>query len=361
MIHDNYADARTAFLDEAKHRSAVLTEYVFEGSKGTQGETLAMDVAVMGNPRAPKAMLIVSGEHGLEGLPGSGAQLELLRKAPADLGEIKIVLAHAVNPWGVSYGSRANEENVDVNRNFVDFSVPYQRNVSYDATFPALCPDVWTDDTLERAGEIGRQILEEHGARFLLDGVTAGQRHEPTGTNYGGVEPSWTRRTLEAVVEENLAGCEKVGYVDWHTGFGAYSEPFHLCTHPAGSEALEQAAKWWGREAVTSNSEAFQGADGALPNWQGMFAMALPALLPHSAVAGSIVEFGTFPNTEVRTAIMIDRFLRFGRANESSVSTEELREHMLNAFTPRDPVWRTTILERSLDVHLKALNGLAAW
>src|SRR3546814_5391864 len=120
-----------------------------------------------------------------------------------------------------------------------------------------------------------QRVLEEHGARFGLTGGTGGQRQEPTGTNYGGTAPSWTRRTLEAVIAEHLAECQKVGYVDWHTGFGDYGEPFFLCTHPAESVAIEQAAKWWGREAVTSHESAFQGANGSLPKWQGMFAMAL--------------------------------------------------------------------------------------
>ena len=102
-------------------------------------------------------------------------------------------------------------------------------------------------------------------------------------------------------------------------------------------------------------------APAAGPQWQGMFSMALPSLIPNAAVAGSVIEFGTFPNAQVRASIMIDRFLRFGRSNRSSVSTETLREQMLGAFAPRDPAWRTAILERSLDVHRKALDGLAAW
>src|SRR3546814_12128230 len=78
-----------------------------------------------------------------------------------------------------------------------------------------------------------------------------------------------------------------------------------------------------------------------------MFAMALPELLPDAEVAGSVIEFGTFPNTEVRTAIMIDRFLRFGRENRSAASHEELRARMLNGFVPRDPAWRANVVERS--------------
>lgn len=361
MIYESYKDARAAFLQAARDRSAAISEHTLSGAKGREGEVLAMDVAVIGESAAPKALLVVSGEHGLEGLPGSGAQLDLLLRMPDPPKDTKIVLVHALNPWGVSHGSRGNEDNIDVNRNFVDFDVPYVRNVAYDEIFPFMCPQDWTDDAVDRAAANGKRVQDEHGGAFLLTGMTGGQRHEPTGTNYGGSGPSWTRRTLEQIVAQHLASSEKVAFVDWHSGFGAYGELFHLCTHAEGSEALDRVATWWGREAVTSNATAFQGAGGALPNWQGMFATFLPGLIPNAAVAGSVIEFGTFPNTEVRSAIMIDRFLRFGRENRSSVSRDELRSRMLTGFAPVDPAWRSAILTRAFEAHQKALEGLAAW
>lgn len=81
MIYDSYADARAALLQAAKDRSATLAEHTFHGAKGRLGEPPAIDVAVVGDPGDPKALLIVSGTHGLEGLPGSGAELELPLRA----------------------------------------------------------------------------------------------------------------------------------------------------------------------------------------------------------------------------------------------------------------------------------------
>ena len=49
MIYDSYNDARAAFLRAARDRSAALTEHLFQGDKGLQGEALAMDVAVVGH------------------------------------------------------------------------------------------------------------------------------------------------------------------------------------------------------------------------------------------------------------------------------------------------------------------------
>src|SRR3546814_12531246 len=80
--------------------------------------------------------------------------------------------------------------------------------------FPILCPEVWTDDVLERTLAQSQRVLEEHGARFVLTGGTGGQRQEPTGTNYGGTAPSWTRRPLAAVLAEHLAQCQKGGAGD---------------------------------------------------------------------------------------------------------------------------------------------------
>src|SRR3546814_12637107 len=163
MIHDTYADSRAAFLEAARDRSATLSEHILSGAKGALGETLAMDVAVVGDARAPKALLIVSGEHGLEGAPGSAAQRAVLQQLPAPPADMKIVLVHALNPWGFSHRSRANEENIDVNRNFVDFGQPYEHSVEYDAMFPILCPEVWTDDVIERTLAQSQRVLEEPG------------------------------------------------------------------------------------------------------------------------------------------------------------------------------------------------------
>jgi hypothetical protein len=361
LIHESYKDARAAFLQAAHDRSVAISEHPLSGAQGREGEVLAMDVAVVGEPAAPKALLVVSGEHGLEGLPGSGAQLDLLLHMPDPPKDTKVVLVHALNPWGFSHGSRTNEDNVDVNRNFVNFDVPYVRNLAFDEIFPFMCPQDWTDDALDHAAAQTKRVLDEHGGAFVLTGTTGGQRHEPTGTNYGGAGPSWTRRTLEQIVAENLASCEKVAFVDWHSGFGEHGELFHLCTHAEGSAPLDRVATWWGREAVTRNATAFQGAGGAVPNWQGMFATFLPGLIPNAEVAGSVIEFGTFPNAQVRAAIMIDRFLRFGRTNRSSLSRDALRQQMVTAFAPADAAWRAAVLARASDAHQKALEGLAAW
>src|SRR5665213_911353 len=66
-------------------------------------------------------------------ISGSGVQHGLLREGLAKRVPkgAKIVLLHAVNPFGFSWDRRVNEDNADVNRNFVDFGSP-PHNPAYD-------------------------------------------------------------------------------------------------------------------------------------------------------------------------------------------------------------------------------------
>ena len=45
---------------------------------------------------------------------------------------LSIVLLHASNPYGFAWGRRVNEDNVDLNRNFVDFDAPLPENPGYN-------------------------------------------------------------------------------------------------------------------------------------------------------------------------------------------------------------------------------------
>ena len=85
-----------------------------------------MDVARDG-PRNAKALLVVSSAcHGVEGFCGSGVQVALLEdadwhRAAPDAG-VAVLYVHGLNPWGFSWWRRTTHENVDLNRNFRDFS-----------------------------------------------------------------------------------------------------------------------------------------------------------------------------------------------------------------------------------------------
>ena len=78
---------------------------------------------------------MIAGTHGVEGHCGSGAQVAWLQQGgPARLPpRTGALLIHAINPHGFAWGRRVNEDNIDLNRNFVDHSQPHPANADYEA------------------------------------------------------------------------------------------------------------------------------------------------------------------------------------------------------------------------------------
>jgi hypothetical protein len=66
-------------------------------------------------------MVLSSGLHGAEGFLGSGIQLVPLEKYRnmAPLSGRKLVLIHSLIPYGSAWLWRWNEDNIDLNRNFL--------------------------------------------------------------------------------------------------------------------------------------------------------------------------------------------------------------------------------------------------
>jgi hypothetical protein len=358
---DSYAASRAAFLALAKTRSSRLSSHVLDGKRGVEGEELAVDVAIFGAPDARKALLIICGTHGLEGPPGSAAQRRFIAECGVIPDGVKIVAVHALNPWGFSHGSRTDDQNIDPNRNFIDFTAPLPVSRAYAQLHSAQCPEIWTDTASEELSRAIIEVVTREGLAFAMAGLTVGQYQEPSGLNFGGHGPCWSNRIFQRVAAEELGGCEKIAYVEWHSGLGDYAELFHVCLQPPGSEALDRASMWWGRQAVTRNGAAIQGTGGTAPNWQGLIMAALPQLLPEACIAGAVIEFGTFENTKVLGGLMIDRWLKFGGENRSSTSRAQLEQIKRDIFSPSDPTWRRLISERALAAQMKAFEGLRDW
>ena len=97
-----------------------------DAAKARDGAPLTADVAVVGDPRAPKRLLVISGTHGLEGICGSAQQVAwMLSGKVAHLArDCAVVLLHGLNPWGFEFSYRTTENNVDLNRNFIVHDCP---------------------------------------------------------------------------------------------------------------------------------------------------------------------------------------------------------------------------------------------
>lgn len=92
------------------------------GLPGPDGDELTIDVARFSPQRPERLIVLSSGLHGVEGYLGSAVQCAILEEelegwTPPD--RLAVVMIHALNPYGFAFHRRVNENNVDLNRNFL--------------------------------------------------------------------------------------------------------------------------------------------------------------------------------------------------------------------------------------------------
>lgn len=353
---ETYLIAREHFVRAAGMARATLATHVHPDVRAPNGEPLAIDVARLGREDAVSVLLSISGTHGLEGHSGSAVQSAFLETCPQPPSSVAVVLVHALNPYGIAWGTRGNEVNIDLSRNFVRFDHPLPVNAFYGEAHAMLAPDLWPDDSADRLDATIAVLSARHGPANALTGVTGGQYDRPDGLNYGGSAPAWSRRVLEAVCAEHLGGAARIAYIDFHTGFGRFGEPLFICFHTEDSAARQRVERWWG--PLNRNEAAFDS--GAAPAWRGLLWQGLTEwIAPAAEVCGAVIEFGTYPLGAIGEAVMADRWLRFGNPDDPRRPT--FRRMMLERFDPASEIWRSRVVDHGRDLQTQALRGLIDW
>jgi hypothetical protein len=357
---DSYGLARAGFLNAARQAGGRVSTCTHPSAKSFDHQPVHIDVAVFGLPTARKILLAISGTHGLEGLAGSAAQIAFIRSGLLQglREDVSVVLVHALNAWGFANGSRTTENNVDLNRNFIDWSGAPPGNDEYAELHRVLCPRDWTRESLARSGAEIDGWIALHGRTAYLDRVLRGQYAFPDGLGFGGDGPEWSNVALKEIVRSWCAAAERVAVIDWHTGIGGYGEPFFLCFNEPGSELQRRCLSWWGQsEAAPSFSEG----EGR-PSYSGLVFLGIQELLGRALVAGGVIEFGPRPVDEMLLALRVDRWLRFAPADARADGPREaLRRDLAEAYCPSDRNWRASVVAHATDLHRRTLEGLKAW
>ncbi|MDE1923356.1 MAG: M14 family metallopeptidase [Gammaproteobacteria bacterium] len=351
----DFSTARQLFVAAASRAGASL-ERIAHPEHGPRGESLSTDVAWLGPRDAQNVLVMISATHGVEGFAGSGAQVDWLERGEAGRlpGGFAALLIHAINPYGFAWLRRVTQENVDLNRNWIDFRLPRPGNPGYDALNEAICPREWTAESIAASDARLREYAARNGAAALQAAISAGQYDHPRGIFYGGDSPTWSRRTQEAIFASYLRGAARVALIDFHTGLGPRGFGEQIVTDRPGSAAHRRAATWFGA-AITCPFDATSTSAPIVGD--GLSAAA--ALLAQAEVTGIALEFGTRTLEEVLFALRADAWLHAHGDPASSVG-EEIRARMRAAFYGDADDWRGMILGQALLAARQAVAGLSA-
>lgn len=351
---DDFAGARARFVAAARAAGAATHVHARDDLAGRDGEVLSVDVAVLGDPGAARAALVISGTHGSEGFCGSAVQHRWLRGCGAPAAGVKVVLVHAISPWAMSHRTRATETNVDLNRNFLPEGQAYGReNPAYDLLAPFLHgPAGRADDHLAaRDGYLA--CLAAGGTRLERESLE-GQSRWPEGLFHTGMAPEWSNLVFRRILREHLGGAREIGFMDIHTGMGRFGEVVHLVFDEAGSPARAAAERWWG----LGSGGAEARPPMTLPRYAGLLCTAIGQEVPGAAVAGAVIEFGTGDDYAVFRGDRLDRWLR--HEGREDPDRERLREDYMDLVCPSDLGWRRFVLDRGPRLIDEMVAGLAA-
>lgn len=349
----DYLGARAAFLAAAESAGAGVE--TFHNPHTPTEVPLHTDVAALGPAEADRCLVLISGTHGVEGFAGSALQVGLLRSGMAGglPPNVRLVLIHAINPYGFAYLRRSNEQNIDLNRNFLDHSMSHPENLEYDKLSGAIASPAMSGPANFWAKMRLYGYLLRYGRAKLQRAVTQGQYAHPRGLFFGGRQPAWSNLVLRDIVARYLGRAARVIIIDVHTGLGPYGNGEVILNDPEEAPAYRRAVAWWGAERVRSTVSG----KSVSAHLSGTINLAFARMLPAAEVTAIGLEFGTAPAFQVLNAMRRENWLHH-HARGDYPDAAKIKQQQLQAFYPDDDRWRLKVWEQGELVLEQALAAL---
>lgn len=357
----DYFMARSRWRTAAILRRARLESYEID-AVAPSDERLTIDIAIFGNPSARKTLVISSGLHGVEGLFGSAVQLAMIEEYLANQqlsSDLAIVMVHMLNPFGCAWYRRWNEENIDLNRNFLVGDEVYQgcppAYSSLDSFLnPRSSPSKLEPFLLKSLGLIGR-----YGMSTLKSTLPVGQYDFPKGLFFGGNEPSQTQKILTTHIRTWLGAAQQVIHLDLHSGLGKWGtyRLFAELTQAAprykwlSEHFVDEASPWESRILTVDPDDLVYQPRGTFGRWcQSEFTDRRYDFL--------LAEFGTYSMLRVLKALRAENRVHWwGKVGDESY--HRAKQELLEVFVPSSLQWRKIALERGMDLCVRGINALA--
>jgi hypothetical protein len=317
-----------------------------------------MDVFKIAPQRSKKVLMITSAMHGLEGFCGSGCQVALLHDSELISRFIELqttlVIVHAVNPFGFSHLRRVNEDNIDLNRNFLDFSQASAGNEQYGEIHPIMVPDHWPPTTENR--QALETYIAKNGQKAMQSAVTIGQNTHTDGLFFSGQSAAWSNLTLRQVMRDHIAPNQVATWIDIHTGLGPSGYGEKICGSVSGVEELNRARECWGADVVSP----YNGESSSAPI-RGPGSSAIPQECPNTITSSMALEFGTIPVLSVLRNLRADQWLVNRQQRGEAVSAEQaatIKKELRDAFYTDTDTWRGAVTAQSRVAIVQALNWM---
>lgn len=334
----DYATARERFRNAAQAAGAALHALPLD-ARAPGGAALTIDIAWLGNPRPQRVLLHTSGLHGVEAFAGSAVQLHLLEHPPAIPADCALVLVHVLNPFGMAWLRRTNENNVDLNRNFL------RRGETWSGA-SGLYRHI--DAVLNPASAPGAGLFHlriawlalRYGFHPLKQAIAQGQYEFPRSLFYGGRQLEQGPRLYLDWLAKRFKDLPYLFALDMHTGLGEWGMETLIPEPGIGVTTVTELSSGLGRplaDATRSDSVAYtiRGGMGGI----------LPQTLPATRIDFLLQEIGTYPPLRVFHALREEnRWHYYGNGDLRHPAKLRLCEMLC----PASPDWRRQTVDRGV-------------
>jgi hypothetical protein len=340
----SYEIARSRFCEAAAAAGAVLRR-VPVCDDPTYGP-LTIEVAEFGDRGAP-AVVISSGLHGVEGFFGSALQLAFLQRREVPAGQ-RLVLIHGLNPYGMAHRRRVNENNVDLNRNFLPSGRPYAgAPAGYERLMDLLNP-AGPHGGFEMITARALWQIARHGMSSLKQAVAGGQYEYPEGLFFGGKALQPGPQVILDQVADWVGDSPRIVWIDLHTGLGPSATYKLLVGEEEGSSAHRALEARFGAEVQPWDASG----KGVAYRIEGGLGDGLAQVFGETCTTLTC-EFGTHSPLTVLKALRARN-----RAHHHGGDLAGAQAQMLEAFCPANARWRKLSVGRGLAVIDQAIGSL---
>ena len=308
-------------------------------------------------------VVLTTGVHGMEGYIGA-VMLDVFFQEiypTLDTADTGVLVVANVNPYGMKYFRRYNENNVDLNRNFIlDWD---SFNLSSNKEYPKV------DTFLGPTGKIGNGFWHEvgfylnlgktaitDGAGTISDALLTGQYEYPQGVYYGGTGDEASTAYLKDVFSQCLdSSYANIVHIDIHSGYGPrYNMVIFNSVFETMNEAESQAA--FGYDYIIAyDSESFYATTGDTTDF---FYRLAEQKQTRTNLFSTCFEFGTigdsFFDTILSLKYTVDENRNHWYPTENETSAQIIHENYMELFYPTETAWR----EKTVEDFVAATTGV---
>lgn len=364
VFFNEYDEVRAHLQEKVKELETLgynpsLESHVISAEEGLYIDT----IYIPSKGEQTNLIVLTTGVHGIEGYIGS-VMLDVFWDevyGTLDKNNTGVLVVANVNPYGMKYHRRYNENNVDLNRNFILDWTTHDMTVNKD--YPKCDEFLGPKSTIGNIfwhevgflGSLAGQVIT-NGADTISNALLGGQYEYAEGVYYGGNGDEASTVFLKDVFKNTLEGkYENIVHIDIHSGYGPrYNMVIFNSVFDTMTEA--ETRELFGYDNIIAiDSEDFYPTTGDTTDY---FYRLKEQMKSNKSLFSTCFEFGTigdsFLDSIISMKYTIEENQNHWNPSSDSVTNKIIKERYQELFYPTEKKWR----EKTVEDFAKACKGV---